>query len=169
MEKIYVVSRAFCECWNAVEQDPDKVSEAIEHATEYYKRDVETYKSHIINYPDMKDYWQEQLEKAEKILAEGFEGITFDEYMKRQREKWLSKEAKEITKEQWDYAFEVLPPLNWHRGDHASFFFMREFLSGPFTEEYYHDFKSGKYFCAVVEYTDENTWIDKLLDKMTNQ
>ena len=165
MEKVFIVSKAFCECWTIVEQDPEKVSAAIKHATEHYKRDVKTYKSHIIDYPEMKDHWQRQLERCEKILAGGFEGIAFDEYMKRQREKWLSKEAKEITADQWDYALNVLPPMDWHRGDHESFFFMSEFLSGPFTEEYYHDFKSGKYYCAVVDYTDENTWIDKLLNK----
>lgn len=158
--KIFVVSRVYCECWDIVDNDTEKVLNAINRATEFYKRDVELYKSHIVDYPDRKDYWQKQLERCEEMLNGGWEGVSFDEYNKRQREKWVSKEAKEITEEQWDYALNVLPPLNWHRCDECQFFFMQEFLSGNFTEEYYHDYKSGKYYCKTVDYTDKSTWIE---------
>ena len=67
----------------------DEVDASIKRAQEFYANDVETYKHHLIYFPNMSDHWQKQLEICESVLKAGFEAITWEEYVKRQREKWL--------------------------------------------------------------------------------
>lgn len=160
---LYVVSKAYCECFNVCK--PDKAEETIQRAKEFYKQGVKTYKSHLVNYPDMSDQWNTQLKRCERTLKEGFEAIGWDEYLKRQRLQWLSKSAKEVTEEQWEEALCVLPPTGWHQDENASYFFMSERLTMTFTSQYYHDRKRDKYYTAVVDMCDKNTWIDKLLNQ----
>ena len=111
----------------------------------------------------MSDHWQTQLEVCESVLKAGFEAITWEEYVKRQREKWLSKEPKEITQEDYDYALNVLPPKNWIRNERYSMFFIGECTTMTFYGQYLYDKASGKYYYAMADIFDESTWLDAML------
>ncbi len=139
------------------------VDERIERARKYYQSEVEVYEHHLAHYPDMTDHWNEMLEKTRNILKAGFEAVTFEEYKKRQRERWLSKEAKEITAEEYDYALNVLPPKHWVRNERYSMFFIGECTTMSFFGQYLYDKQTGKYWTALTDILDESTWIDKLL------
>lgn len=140
--------------------DADK---EIERAREYYQRDVEIYEHNLVYYPSMTDHWNEMLEKTRSILKAGFEAVTFEEYKKRQRERWLSKEAKEITEEQYYYALDVLPPKHYVRNERYHMFFIGECTTMSFFGQYLYDKQTGKYWTALTDILDESTWIDKLL------
>ena len=60
----------------------------------------------------------------------------------------------------WD-ALEVLPPLKFHNFKGNSVFFMSEFNSGTLTNMYCEmkDGELSRYFCKLVDFTDNQTWI----------
>ena len=140
-----------------------EIDNAIDRAKASYKRDVDIYKSHLIQYPNMADHWRAMLEKTNNILKAGFKAVTFEEYNKLQRNRWLSKEAKEITAEEFDYALNILPPKHWVRTDRYSMFFIGECLTMTYFEQYLYDKQTGKYWTATTDICDRSTWIDKLL------
>lgn len=141
----------------------DEIEANIKRAQEFYAKDVETYKHHLVHYPNMADHWQQQLEVCENILKAGFKAVTWEEYKKLQREKWLSKEPKEITQEEYDYALNVLPPKKWIRNERYSMFFIGECTTMTFYGQYLYDKASGKYYYAMADIFDESTWLDAML------
>lgn len=142
----------------------DEVDASIKRAQEFYANDVETYKHHLIYFPNMSDHWQKQLEICESVLKAGFEAITWEEYVNRQREKWLSKEPKEITREEYDEALNVLPPKVWIQNERYSMFFIGECTTMTYYGQYLYDKVSGKYYTALTDIYDESTWLDKMLN-----
>ncbi len=76
------------------------------------------------------------------------------EFTKIERDHYLSTPAKEITKEDYWYALEVLPPMHYQNGS----FLMSEFMSGPYTEQYIE--MCGRYFSKMVDAYDRSTWMD---------
>ena len=142
----------------------DEVDASIKRAQEFYANDVETYKHHLIYFPNMSDHWQKQLEICESVLKAGFEAITWEEYVKRQREKWLSKEPKEITREEYDCALNVLPPKVWIQNERYSMFFIGECTTMTYYGQYLYDKVSGKYYTALTDMYDKSTWLDKMLN-----
>ena len=142
----------------------DEVGKSMEDARISYQKDIETYEHHLIHYPNMTTHWQKELDKTKKILSAGFEAISFEEYEKRQREKWLSKEPKEITEEEFCYALEVLPPKKWIQNERYSMFFIGECTTMTFYGQYLYDKVSGKYYSALTDILDESTWLDKMLN-----
>ncbi len=142
----------------------EEVDANIKRAQEFYANDVETYKHHLIDCPNMSDHWQKQLEVCEAVLKSGFEAITWKEYVKRQREKWLSKEPKEITREDYDEALNVLPPKKWIQNERYSMFFIGECTTMTYYGQYLYDKKTGKYYTALTDICDRSTWLDKMLN-----
>lgn len=140
------------------------IEECITRAKASYEEDVKTYERNLVEVPNMADHWQKELSRCKSVLAAGFEAITFDEYEKRQREKWLSKEPKEITREEYDYALNVLPPKEWIQNDRYSMFFIGECTTMTFYGQYLYDKVSGKYFYALTDICDRSTWLDKMLN-----
>ena len=142
----------------------DEVDAEINRAKEHYQNDVELYKHHLVHYPNMSDHWQKQLKVCESVLKAGFEAVTLEEYVKRQREKWLSKEPKEITMEEYDYALNVLPPKVWIQNERYSMFFIGECTTMTYYGQYLYDKVSGKYYTALTDICDKSTWLDKMLN-----
>lgn len=142
----------------------DDVDANIERARNYYTDEVELYKHHLIHYPNMSDHWQLQLKVCKDILKAGFKAVTWKEYVKLQREKWLSKEPKEITQEEYYYALNVLPPKNWIQNERYSMFFIGECTTMTFYGQYLYDKASRKYYYAMADIFDESTWLDKMLN-----
>ena len=142
----------------------ENVDAEINRAREHYQNDVETYEHHLVHYPHMAEHWQQQLEVCQNILKAGFKAVTFEEFLELQREKWLSKEPKEITMEDYEYALNVLPPKNWIRNERYSMFFIGECTTMTFYGQYLYDKASGKYYYAMADICDESTWLDKMLN-----
>lgn len=65
---------------------------------------------------------------------------------------YLSQDPEEITKEQFDYFLNVLPPRKWTKKG----FQLSEMYSGTITKEIYKE--SGKYWIHFVDITKPETW-----------
>lgn len=160
--ELLIINNAFADCFTICTDS--EVSVGIERAKKSYEQDKATYESHLVNYPNMADHWQFQLDKTNKILQSGFRAVTWEEYCKLQRERWLSKEPKEITEEDFYYALNVLPPKKWIRNERYSMFFIGECTTMTFYGQYLQDKESGKYYYAMADILDESTWLDKMLN-----
>ena len=161
MEDLFVVNLHNNDCFTVCK--PGEEDAAIKRAREFYEKDADTYRSHLVNYPEMAKEWQRQLEYCEKVLAAGFEAIDWEEYKKRERKRWLSTEAIEITPDRYEEMLGVLPPVNWIRGDGYQMFHISEATSGPYHAQFLRNLKTGKCYEATTDIYDKNTWIDKLL------
>lgn len=68
-----------------------------------------------------------------------------------------------ISKKDYYYFLEVLPPMFWHRENFLSYFYLKEFLSGDLTYKFYKiQIKKDKYVyaCEVVDFIKDTK--DKL-------
>lgn len=138
--------------------DADNALEEVERAKRSAAESVATYERHIINWPDSADYWRSCKAKYENA---DYQIMTFDEFLKRQREKMLSGGVTETTEEKFNEMLDVLPPLKWCTIDGVEMFCMSEMYVGTYTNQYA---KVGdKYYAALVDITDRETWIHKRL------
>lgn len=139
---------------------PETAEEVIKKAIEQARKTVETYNSCIVNYPDRADYWKECRKQYETAK---YELMTFDEFLKRQKQIMLSGGIKEITKEEFDEKLNALPPLKFCRRNNMEMFCMSEMYAGTYTTQYAYSLVTGKYYSAMVDVTDPETWINKRL------
>lgn len=161
MQDLFIVNLHNNDCFTLCK--PGEEESAIKRAKIFYEKDAATYRSHLVNYPNMKDEWQRQLDHCEKVLAAGFEAIGWEEFKKRERKRWLSTEATEISAERFDEMLGCLPPMNWMRGDSYQMFHISEATSGPYHAQFLKDLKTGKCYEAMTDVFDKSTWIDRLL------
>ena len=161
MLNFLIIDNAYFDCFTTCK--PSEVSANIQRAKEFYEEDKSLYESHLVNYPEMTDHWQTQLDRTKKILKAGFRPVTFEEYKQLQREKWLSNEPKEITEKEYYYAMEVLPPKNWIDNERYSMFFIGECTTMTFYGQYLYDKVNGKYYYALADIFDKSTWLNKML------
>lgn len=162
MEDLIIVAkynnRNFTSC------KPCNVEKEMERAKKFYEKDLSLVTSHKKNYPKNAEYWQTRIDEYSSILKGGFEAITFEEYYTREKKRWCTGKVREISEEDYSSALDCLPPLGWVHGDGCDWFFMNEMITFSFTDQYYHDKASDKYYTAVVDIYDKQTWIDKLLN-----
>lgn len=136
------------------------VEKEIKRAAEYYSKNAEMYRNYIVQYPDNAEYWRKQLAVTEETLSQGFEAVTFDEYIAREKRRYITGEVKEVTEQEYWNALECLPPLDFTRIDDAfEYFFMSERYTLSFTNQYLHDYNSGKYYVKMVDLCDKSTWM----------
>ena len=162
MEDLMIIDNAYFECFTNCKES--EVSANIERAKEYYERDKKCYESHLVEYPDNAEYWQGQLDKVKKVLESGFRAVTWEEFKKLQREKWLSKEPEEVTYEQYNYALEVVPPKKICSNERFFMFFVGECTTMSFYGNYLYERATGKYYYAMADILDKSTWLDKMLN-----
>lgn len=139
---------------------PESAEEVIKKAIEQARKTVETYNSCIVNYPDRADYWKECWKQYETAK---YELMMFDEFLKRQKQIMLSGGIKEITKEEFDEKLNALPPLKFCRRNNMEMFCMSEMYAGTYTTQYAFNLVDSKYYKAMVDITDPETWINKRL------
>lgn len=143
MERV-VIAMAFVELYNYVsERDNRSDDTLIAEAEAYYKEQYNRYGD----------------ERYAKILERGFGVMSFETYLNKQREYLCTDAPKEITKEAYDDAFNVLPPILLKRNGNIRSFCMREFYSGTITSQYAHDTVTDKYYTALVDVADKSTWL----------
>jgi len=102
---------------------------------------------------------------AKSLLEQGkikeYTVMTFDEFFEVKKSIMLDNKITAISEEDYYDMLEVLPPLRWGNNKGVQSFFMSEFTSGSYTNQYA---KGGtedepKYFCKQVDYNDYKTWI----------
>lgn len=130
--------------------------QALERARLYYEESAATYESHIVNYPDRAEYWRKCLEETRQKIAH-LQIETWDNFQKRQREAYINKPIKEITKEEWWYAYEVLPPCGLIMTSRFTEFYVSEAFVSTFYNGYLEDKKTGKYYTAMIDKYDPST------------
>lgn len=139
---------------------PETAQEIIDKATAKAIEQCISYDDLTKNYPDRAEYWQNC--KKEYLTAK-YEMMTFDEYLSRQKKAMVSGEVKEVTKEDFYEALDCLPPLKWCTKSNVEMFCIREMYTGTYTTQYAFNLVNSKYYCAMVDITDEATWIHNRL------
>ena len=135
---------------------PETAGKVIRKATEQAEKEVKDYDKLILDYPDRADYWESCRKQYETAK---YEMMIFDEFLKRQKEVLLFSGVKEVTKEEFHEALNMLPPLKWCRKHNMEMFCMSEMYTGTYTTQYAYSLVTGKYYSAMVDVTDEETWI----------
>lgn len=135
---------------------PETAQGKIDKATENAQKEVKDYNGLITNYPDRADYWESCKKQYETAK---YEMMTFDEFLKRQKKVMLSGEVTEVTKEDFYDALNILPPLKFCTRSNMEMFCMREMYTATYTTQYAYNLVNGKYYSAMVDATDETTWI----------
>jgi len=134
--------------------------EELQRAIDSYRKDAETWQSHIINYPSNAEHYKKYLQEAQEAT---FIIVSLKEYEEIRRKYYLDRPLKEIDAETWDNMLNVLPPLKWVTIDGVNEFLLSEFLSGPYTDQYAR--KNGKYYTKIVDAYDKTTWLHNFLNK----
>ena len=156
MDKILIVSKWNNDLWSTCKTQDD-VPQEIDRAVASKRNDLMLCTRNLVGYPANAEYWTNECYRHVMVLREGYEAIGWEEYERREREKWLSKKVEEITLERY---YEMEPfAIKCHRCGNYEFFNNREMTSENFTTQYVHNFKTGKCYCATVDVCDPSTWI----------
>lgn len=153
--EMLIVSKVHNELFTTCKKE-DVMAE-IDRAQVFYAKDLLIVSEHKINYPKNAEYWQNRIDEYSKIIAGGFEAVTWEEYEKREREKWLSKNLIEITEKEYNEMISF--GITLHDTGRFFFFNNREKTSGVYTGQYCYDRKTDKYYFATVDSFDRSTWI----------
>ena len=91
------------------------------------------------------------------MQASDWRVMKYTDYANAEADSLLSRPIKEITETIYQEMLEVLPPLKWgvNRGVHS--FFMSEFWSGNYTQQYARI--GSKYYSKLVDFRKPETWI----------
>lgn len=155
MIEILIVSKVHNELFTTCKKED--AEKEIDRAQVFYAKDLLTVSEHKINYPNNAEYWQNRINEYAKKLAGGFEAVTWEEYEKREREKWLSKELIEITEKEYEDMLSFA--INIHDNGRFEFYNNREKTSSVFTGQYAYDRTTKKFYFATVDCYDPSTWI----------
>lgn len=121
------------------------------------QKSIDTWTELLKEHPDNK-----QCERyLNNVKNSKYEVMTYAEFAKRQRTFLVDREPEEITKDEYNEMFNVLPPfIECNRGA-IHLFCMSEMYTGTYTSQYA---KYGnKYYKKIVDYRDESTWIHNYL------
>lgn len=143
--------RSFC-----LTSDSD-ASANLDRANRHRLSNIETWKSHVSNYPD-QELFKEYLADAERV---SYEIMTLNAYLDLKKAFYLSKPLIEIDQEEYREQLNVLPPLNWVTIGGVEMFCMSEMYDGNYTAQYAK--KGDRYYTKMVDAWDKTTWINNFL------
>jgi hypothetical protein len=163
--------------WFGVDQFSDDSQEEIRAKIEFHMQPLDVSRPYVIvsrckrvwSYFSDREAAEQELtalntsEADHRIKDQPF--IITDWPTVRMHERAINvTQAQEVTKERYWEMLEVLPPMNWGTRNGIESFFMSEFNTGTYTDQYaqYHD----KYYTKGVDYCDSSTWIS--LDDIRN-
>lgn len=112
------------------------------------------------DYESDRGYWESRLAQEK---ARSYAVMTYGEWLDFEREKLLTPEMVEITKQDYENALNVLPPRNWHTRNNIEEFCSREMYSGTYTTQYAFQLVTGRYFAKMVDCADSSTWLSTIL------
>ena len=139
-------------------KDEDKAHIERVKAQQKAASDVFLFRGYAEKYGDDKDYWLTQAEKCERAK---YEVVTFDEFLRKQREQVLSWPVYEINEETFNYNLNLMYPEQWGTIGDVEMFCMAEMDFGTYTSQYAR--KGDKYYSATVDIFDRSTWIHNRL------
>lgn len=157
----WIVNVTYTEAWSFTESE-EEAATILKEAIRCEMEAAGLCERHANNYPENADYWNRE---AERHRAAKFEIMSYEEFTRRQREKYLAGEPIEVTAEERDDALNILPPVNWVQVDGVDEFCMSECLTACYTTQYAYDLRTGKYYCKTVDMFDSSTWIHNYLRK----
>ena len=137
--------------------DGETEDQLLQRANESRERDIASWTRNYENYPDV-DMYKDYLRAAKEVE---YQIMTWDEFQEGQKKHLLSDDLKEITEETWEEMLCVLPPYKWCTIDGVEMFCMSEMYTGTYTTQYARC--NGKYYCKMVDSTDQSTWIHNIL------
>jgi hypothetical protein len=133
-------------------------NEALKRAIDAYEEGYIKCNENASDYPTNEEYW---INQANEYRKANFVIMTYDEFIKKEREYYLSLPLHEITKDKFHEMLEVLPPYKWVTINGTNEFLISEFWSGNYTDQYAR--KNGKYYSKLVDALDQSTWIHNLI------
>ena len=126
----------------------------IEDCKKYLQENINTWEKHLANRKDDdKDY----IEMCEKYITkykkeiETVRIIKKEDYRK-EADRVILTEPKEISEDVYYEMLEILPPLCYT----GNGFLMSEFQTGSYTDQFFR--RDGKFYMAVVDYRRKETW-----------
>ena len=141
--------------------DEAEVSIRIERWKKELSENIALYSEYAKIYPSDSKYWNYKVDRTSKILEQGFLVLSSDEFQAKVREHFLSQPIREITSEDFYYALNVLPPINWVMYDDYEMLHISEADYDFYHAQYYHNKKTGKFYTCISDVYDKSTWIDK--------
>jgi hypothetical protein len=133
--------------------------EALPEVRAKYMADAEMCKGHHEKYQHREEnYWLKQAARYE-LQAQDSRVMTWDQFEAIKAERLLSHPIEEITEEQYEDALNVLPPMRYGENKGIRSFFMSEFYSGNYTNQYAQI--DGRYFTKLVNFRNSDTWINR--------
>lgn len=147
---------------NSVISKGESPEEAVEEAFAKAHEDAERYAEYKKRYPENAEYWQKQIDECKNA---DYRAMRSSDFSRIQRQKFLRQPLHEVTAEDYEEMLDVLPPIHYVEINGVSEFCMMEMFTGTFTNQYAHDKKTGKYYQKLVDVTDRDTWIHKILER----
>ena len=141
-------------------RDGETEKDLLSRANQSRQRDIDSWSAHCKDYPDTKSF-KEYLLQAEK---KQYKVMDFEEFRKMERDFYINEELKEVTEENFEEMFEILPPLKFCTRANVEMFCMCEMLTGTYTSQYAHNLVTGKFYTKIVDCKDESTWIHNFLN-----
>lgn len=140
-------------------RDGETLEQLLNRANLHKQEDISSLTFKCRKYPENLAL-KKILKNAQKSK---YEVMTYDDFLLGQREYYLSDELKKISKERYEEALNVLPPLKWCVKRGLEMFCNREMYDGTYTVQYAKC--NDRYYSKMVDVTDESTWIHNILDK----
>lgn len=109
-------------------------------------------------HPKETDRYKKRIEEESKIT---FSIMTKKEFEKAEREEYLKGHPKKSSKEDFEYALNILPPMMHVVIGGVELFLMREFYTGTYTNQYAKD--GNNYYVKMVDANDRSTWIHNMI------
>jgi hypothetical protein len=117
--------------------------------------------------PSIKFVGEAILQLSEQHPDKIFTRIRCDDWFKKKENEYISKPISEISEEQYLYALNCLPPLNWCHHNGVEIFNMSEFQFGRVTTQYAKH--QGQYYLKYVVHNDKNTYFSTEVIQNFNQ
>ena len=101
-------------------------------------------------------YWLKQADTC-KLKADKMKVMLWTDYELEKANQYLSRPITEVSQADYDEALEVLPPVRFGINRGVRSFFMCEFWSGNYTDQYAKS--AGRYYTKLVDFSKPDTWI----------
>jgi hypothetical protein len=133
-------------------RDGETPEKLLNRANEFRSGIIDNWIKNCNHHPCQES--ENYLREAEAV---NYAVTTLGEFAQAEREHYLNQPIKQITKQEFDYMLDALPPLKWVTIDGCTMFCCAEMLTGPYTKQYA---KFGnRYLTKIVDINDSETWI----------
>ena len=144
----------------------EDAAEGIQKAEAYYADCLQKARKYKSLYDP--EYWENRERHYAAVVKEGVEAVTWEEFLSRERERYLSIPLAETTAERYHEMFNILPPMYWTQDGVLDFemFCVPEMISATYTSQYLHDLRTDRYYTKIVDSHDKKTWISAMIGEI---